>query len=139
MRLSEMNKQQIAEESLFVSALSKAGWDADGIANMLRVGIAVHPEGHATLDTPKMVLAAQFFAAEQVITLLISTKEMDNTVRLRFEYGDNLESLLNWLVKSQEQLKVEAFAKQLREAIKHCKKVFFIDDTGTMYRLGLEG
>jgi len=133
MYISDMNETQQTEEKVFVELLSQAHWDVQAVSDMLHAGISVHPEGYASLELEDTILVLNYYAEESSITLVISARASEKTVRLRFEYGNHLVELLDWLIKNQYILNVKSFAKLLKEVYMFCLRVFLIGDDGTYY------
>ena len=138
MRFEDLTAAQRQEEDSFVTRLTQAGWNPNATAELLRAGISVVPEGHATLETDRARLGVELFLETRSVHLSIQSLASEDKARLRFHYHHNLDDVLQWITSRQGTLTVETFTEALDQMIRICQKVVYVDDEGNMYQIGRE-
>lgn len=119
-----MTKEQISERNIFIDKISEGAWNPGTLNTLFESGVKVSPEAHAEYTFNEVYLYLEYHAKERYLSLLIRTKDLENSIQFRFYYGEYLKQALNLIVNFQNKLSPYNYTDLVREMSEVCEDVF---------------
>lgn len=124
-----MSERQLADRTLFVNTLSKAGWSGTLFNEHFDEGLAATPEASMEYSSKSMDLRFDFNAKGPRVILYLDSSE-GKSLGLVFRCMDQLEALLAAVIGIQDTVSATNIKQKSEELLAACPEMFKISASG---------